>query len=142
MSDTDYLTHRLQDQIDWYDKKSVGNQKWYKFFQITKIVLAVAIPVLTLVITLDIVLKVTLSVIGALIAIIESVSRLNNYKDLWLKYRMISEALQREKLLFTSQVPPYDKADALHLLVLKCEKLMATENRAWLELQNEKDTEG
>ena len=141
MSNADYLTHRLKDQIDWYDRKSVGNQKWYKFFQITKIVLAVAIPVLTLVITVENVLKVTLSIIGALIAVIESVSRLNNYKDLWLKYRMISEALQREKLLFTSQVPPYDKENAFHLLVTRCEKLMASENQAWLELQNEKESQ-
>lgn len=141
MSDKDYLKDRLEDQINWYNKKSVSNQQWYKFFQITKIVLAVSIPVLTLIITSESILKITLSIIGALIAIIESVSRLNSYKDLWVKYRLVSEALNREKLLFDSKVPPYDKKDALNVLVMRCEKLMASENQTWLELQNQKESQ-
>ncbi|MGX1929714.1 DUF4231 domain-containing protein [Flagellimonas sp. 2504JD4-2] len=141
MSDNEYVKNRLEDQINWYNKKSVTNQKWHKFFQIMKIVLAVSIPVLTLVITEETMLKITLSIIGALIAIIESVSRLNGYKDLWIKYRLVSEALNREKLLFESQVAPYDKANSFSLLVTKCEKLMASENQTWLEFQNQKDSQ-
>jgi hypothetical protein len=31
MKEEQYLTDRLQDQIDWYDQKSQFNQKWFKW---------------------------------------------------------------------------------------------------------------
>ena len=42
-----YIEKRLDPQINWYDKKSTEAQKAYKFFQITEIVLASIIPLLT-----------------------------------------------------------------------------------------------
>ncbi len=47
MNPEEYINVRLQDQIDWYDKKSISNQKWFKRFQLTAFVLAAAIPFLS-----------------------------------------------------------------------------------------------
>jgi hypothetical protein len=36
MKEEQYLTERLQDQIDWYDQKSQFNQKWFKWLRMTE----------------------------------------------------------------------------------------------------------
>jgi hypothetical protein len=40
MKEEQYLTERLQDQIDWYDQKSQFNQKWFKWLRVTEIICA------------------------------------------------------------------------------------------------------
>ena len=46
MSPEEYLQERLDDQINWYDKKSAWNQKWFKVLWTIEILFAVAIPFL------------------------------------------------------------------------------------------------
>jgi hypothetical protein len=41
-----YLKERYEDQIKWYDKKSAWNQKLYRYFQCSVIILAAITPVL------------------------------------------------------------------------------------------------
>ena len=41
-----YLKERYEDQINWYDKKSAWNQKLYRYFQWSIIILAAITPVL------------------------------------------------------------------------------------------------
>jgi len=41
--------HRLNNQIEWYDRKSGSNQFWYKWIKLAQLVLAALIPVLSLV---------------------------------------------------------------------------------------------
>jgi hypothetical protein len=43
MSPEEYLQERLDDQINWYDKKSSRNQKWFKVLRTIEILFAVAI---------------------------------------------------------------------------------------------------
>jgi hypothetical protein len=45
MTTNDYLTYRVDNQIDWYDKKSSWNQRLYKRLQILQIVAAASIPI-------------------------------------------------------------------------------------------------
>ena len=47
MTTNNYLTDRVDDQIDWYDKKSSWNQRMFKQLQILQIVAAASIPFLT-----------------------------------------------------------------------------------------------
>lgn len=39
---------RLEDQLHWYDTKSIINKRWYKGFRVTQLCLAAAIPVIAL----------------------------------------------------------------------------------------------
>lgn len=133
----DYLKNRLDDQIKWYGKKSKTNQNWHKRLQTIKVILAVSIPVVTLFINDEFLLKIVVAVLGALIAVLESVARLNSYKELWITYRMISEALKRERILFDAAVEPYNGDNAFKVLVGRCEKIMATENTEWSKFQAE-----
>jgi hypothetical protein len=45
MNEEEYIGNRLEDQINWYDKKSIWHQKWFKRLQVYQIIAAVLIPV-------------------------------------------------------------------------------------------------
>ena len=47
MNEEEYLEKRLEDQIEWYSKKSQHNQKWYKNLRLTEIISATLIPFLS-----------------------------------------------------------------------------------------------
>ncbi len=47
MTQEEYLQERVDDQIEWHDKKSAWNQKCYKRLRILEIVAAASIPFLT-----------------------------------------------------------------------------------------------
>lgn len=44
MNKEEYIKQRLEDQINWYDKKSQWNQRLYKSLKAVKIMLAILIP--------------------------------------------------------------------------------------------------
>lgn len=66
----EYIRERLDPQIDWYDKKSMKAQRWYKATQIIEIILASAIPLLTGYSKYSFWLPVIIGIFGALIAIL------------------------------------------------------------------------
>jgi len=123
---------RLEDQITWYDSKSVHCQKWYKWLKILQITLAVAIPVMS---HLDpIAAKWATSVAGALIAILEGVQHMNQYSTLWVTYRSTAERLKHEKYLFLSEAGPYKglaEPERLVVLAERVEEHVSTEHANW-----------
>ena len=133
MAEFDYLTERLDDQINWYDKKSGINQKNYKRLELLRLALAVSIPVLTLLIEIGI-MKYIIAAIGALIAFLEGINQVYNYKELWTKYRTTAEALKREKLLYLTKTAPYTQEKRLNLLIERSERIMGAENNSWISL--------
>jgi len=103
-----YLSSRVDDQINWYNKKSAIYQNRYKFLKVLVIVLSVSIPFLVgLIEGANDYLKIVVGIGGVLIAMIEGILSLFRYQDLWLQYRLTSETLQREKILFLTQAGPY-----------------------------------
>lgn len=136
MKEFDYIKDRLDDQIAWYSKKSQLNQKYYKRLQLLQIVLAVSIPILTLLLDHNDWIKFIIAVNGGLIAFIESANRVYNFKDLWTKYRLTTEALKREKIFYETQSVPYYKSANIDELIMRCERIMSEENTYWTDLQN------
>jgi len=47
LDEAKYLKERLEDQIDWYDRKSISNQKSFKRLQVLIIVASATIPFLS-----------------------------------------------------------------------------------------------
>ena len=133
MAEFNYLTERLDDQITWYDRKSGINQKNYKRLEQLRLALAVSIPVLTLLIEIGI-MKYIIAAIGALIAFLEGINQVYNYKELWTKYRTTAEALKREKLLYLTKTAPYTQETRLNLLIERSERIMGAENNSWISL--------
>lgn len=123
---------RLEDQISWYDSKSVHSQSWYKGLKFLQIALAVAIPVMS---HLDpTVAKWLTSTAGALIAILEGMQHMNQYSMLWVGYRSTTEHLKHEKYLFLSAAGPYkglSDAERLVTLAERVEEQVSTEHANW-----------
>ncbi|MBV8104248.1 MAG: DUF4231 domain-containing protein, partial [Hyphomicrobiales bacterium] len=112
---------RLEDQINWYDKRSTSNQNYYKFLKLTVIVLAALIPLLSassqIPFTQVEVPKILLGALGAAIAVIEGVQQLNQYQANGISYRSTCEALKHEKYLYLAKAGPYAAAADPHALL-------------------------
>lgn len=76
MNIDEYIEQRLDAQIKWYGEKSSHAQKMYKRSQIIEIVLASSIPLLSGYTSNRIYISIIIGVFGAIIAIIESLSKL------------------------------------------------------------------
>lgn len=126
--------YRLENQREWYSKKSAVNQKWYKSLKLIQIVLAAAIPIIALIGTPD--TKFIVAMFGALIAILEGVQQLYQFHALWTDYRSTAEHLKHEKYLFLSLSGPYrelTRDEALLLLAERIEEHISKEHAKWID---------
>jgi hypothetical protein len=125
--------YRLNDQLDWYDRKSVSNQRWYRRIQGAQLILAAAIPVVAF-LPVD-GTKLATAVLGALVAILAGLQQLGQFHNNWTSYRSTAEQLKHEKYLFLAASGPYrnlETADALKLLSERVEELISTEHAKWV----------
>src|SRR5918995_351494 len=124
---------RLNDQLDWYDRKSGDNQRRYKQIKIAQLILAGSIPVFALV--GEVWGRWITAILGASVAILEGLQQLGQYNNLWTSYRATAEQLKHEKFLFLAHSGPYRKMgqqDALSLLAERVEEQVSTEHAKWV----------
>lgn len=127
-----YITNRLNDQINWYDKKSQNAQKRYKCLQLTELVIAAAIPLLSSYTVGCSQVAFMVGVLGAAIAIIEGIERLYRYHENWIEYRAACEALKHEKSLYLMNAFPYGTDETKEqLFVHNIENLLSSEGSKW-----------
>ena len=133
MTEQDYLSQRIDDQINWYSKKSTFNKNRYQIIKALVIIISASIPVLAIIIkSNDDRLKLTVGVAGVLIIVLEGILSLYKYKEIWLKYRMTSEMLNREKILYLTNSGPYKTNKNFPSFVERAEVIMSEENKNWL----------
>lgn len=124
---------RLNNQLQWYDKKSATKQRRYKTIKVTQLVLASSIPVLALVgVAWGTVIT---AVLGAGVAMLEGIQQLGQYHDLWINYRSTAGYLEQEKYLFLARSGPYrglGSDDALRLLAERVEERVSKEHAEWM----------
>ena len=129
-SDTDPITARLEDQIAWYDKKSLANQRAFKRIKMIEIVAAAIIPFLAA-------FKIPQAVwvtsgLGVLITVLEGMLHLNQYQQNWIAYRSTCESLKHEKYTYLGKASPYaNVADPHALLAERIESLVSQEHAKW-----------
>ena len=142
LNDVQYIAERLDNQINWYSEKSSNAQKSYKIAQIIEFVLASATPVLGCAAlafeTWSVFLTIVMGLLGACIAVIESLCKMNKWHENWIKYRYISELLKHEKYLYITKASPYDDENAFGFLVQRVERTISSENVNWVGLNEEK----
>ncbi len=128
MGEVNPAFERLEDQISWYDTKSMENQKWYKRLKIAEIIAAAIIPFAA---GFD-GLGVLTGILGVLIVIFIGIQSLNQYHDNWISYRSTTEQLKHEKYLWLSKAGPYkDSKDPEVLLSERVESLISREHAKW-----------
>ena len=121
ISPEEYIEQRLNDQIGWYDRKSVTNQRWFRRLRFAEIVAAATIPFLSGFAGNSLPIKIAIGTLGVVIAVIASLLGLLQLQEHWIEYRATAESLRKEKFLFLTQTDPYGKDDAFHLLVQRVE---------------------
>jgi len=125
----DITIGRLEDQIDWYNRRSIKSQRLFKALKLATIVAAAAIPLCA---GLQVSAWVT-GGLGALIAVLEGIQQLNQYQHNWITYRSTCEALKHEKYLYLAGAGPYaGAANAKALLAERIESLISQEHAKWI----------
>ena len=132
----DPIFARLEDQITWYDRKSIANQRTFKRIKVVEIISAALIPLFSG-------LKIPCLVyatagLGVLITVLEGLLHLNQYQQNWITYRSTCEALKHEKYMFLAHAAPYaNVADPRALLAERVESLVSQENAKWASVQQQ-----
>ncbi|WCN12766.1 DUF4231 domain-containing protein [Marinomonas mediterranea] len=138
MDESAYFKDRVQDQIDWYDKKSQSSQKWYKRLRTTEIVCAAVIPFLAGFSDIVPHNQLLIGTLGIVIAVCAGISSLNKLHENWLTYRTTCETLKHEKYLFLTKCKPYDTEAAFEKFVTRVENLISKENSQWSRTTKER----
>ena len=132
MTDSEYIEKRLDDQQKWHSNKSVRAQKYYKRLQFAQYVCLGFIPILTIVpLSIEWIKSILISALSLAAAVCIFCCRLGNFHEIWLRYRLISEALLRERYLYLTQTAPYDDLERYAKLVTTCESLLSELDDKW-----------
>jgi hypothetical protein len=127
---------RLEDQIQWYDRKSGHNQRSFKVLKIATFAAGAFVPVLASLAWKD--GRILAGVAGSLVVVCEGLQQLNQYQANWLTYRSTCEALKHEKFLYLGTAGPYAAAThPLQLLAERIEGLVSQENAKWVASQEQ-----
>lgn len=136
LSPQDYITQRIDHQIEWYDKKSGFNQWRYKPLKSFEIVAAAAIPLITAYVggsePWSEITKFSVGFLGAAIVASSGIAGLCRYRELWVEYRGMADVLRQQKFLFLTRTAPYDGDAPFPLLVQTVENLLSKENANWM----------
>lgn len=143
IAQAEYLKDRLDGQINWYDKKSVANQKAFKRLQVLIIVASATIPFLSgFMDENSLWLKIVIGLLGLAIATATAILGLYQFQENWLEYRTTCETLRHEKYLFLTGASPYDEEEPFLLLVERIEGLISKENTNWQNYMKQSGDEG
>lgn len=132
----DPIYARLEDQLNWYDRKSGAAQRTFKRIKVVEILAAAIIPFLAgITLPHD---KLVIAGLGVLITILEGILHLNQYQQLWGTYRSTCEALKHEKYVYLAGAGPYrGAADPRALLAERVESLVSQEDAQWSAFQQQ-----
>lgn len=130
-----YISDRLDHQIDWYDSKSQSCQRYFKRLRVAEILIAGSIPLLpTILPFLGWSQAIASSLMGAIVAMIAGILGVYQFQELWIEYRTTCETLKHQKYLFLTGAPPYDDSQAFDVLVENVESTISKEHSQWASI--------
>ena len=136
MPDADPIMERLEDQIAWYDRNSMTNQRYFKRIKMVEIAAAAIIPFLSA-LSLPRMMWV-IGGLGVLITLLEGMLHLNQYQQNWIAYRSTCESLKHEKYVYLGKAAPYANSPDPHaLLAERIESLVSQEHAKWASVQQQ-----
>jgi hypothetical protein len=124
----DPVWDRLEDQIGWYERRSRGAQRAYRWVKLFELLVATTVPPLAA-------LKanpVLVASLGSVVVLIEGLQHLYQYQERWIGYRSTCERLKRERHLFLGNAEPYASApDPRAMLAEQVEQVIGQEITTW-----------
>jgi hypothetical protein len=134
--DDDPTWQRLEQQLDWYDRKSSAAQRAYKRLKLVEIMVAATIPAL---IGFDVPAAIP-AALGVLVVILEGIQQLYQFHSNWITYRSTAEALKHERYLYLAEAGPYAAPNRRLVLAERIEGLVSQEHAKWTESRHSPDT--
>lgn len=131
-----YFQERLDNQIEWYDTKSIKAQRTYKKLKGIEIAMSASIPLFVGFIAEFKIWATVVGVIGVLITGIEGWLNLTKHHENWIEYRSICETLRHEKYMYLTKTGVYETDDPFKMLVERIESIISRENVNWANLNN------
>jgi len=119
---------RLEEQIQWYDRKSCSNQRAFNFLKIFTIVAAACVPALAGISWLHWLT----AALGIFVVVTEGLQQLYQFQANWIAYRSTCEALKHEKYLYLAKAGVYAASDDPQaLLAERIESMVSQEHAKW-----------
>ena len=128
---------RLEDQLDWYERRSTHNKRWYQWLKVAQLVIAASIPVVAAAGAS----ATAAGALGAVVVVLEGLQQLFQFQQNWIAYRVTAQALTRERSLCLAGAGPYANVERpVALLAQRVERIVSQESGAWADTQ--RDTGG
>lgn len=131
MNEEEYISGRVDEQIAWYDHKSMVNQLFYKRIQLLQIICSSLVVLLVGFITEAEAIKWLIGVLSMFVAISTALNGLYKFQENWIAYRTTTETLKHNKYLYLTRATPYDTDDAFEVFVKSTEECISQENSNW-----------
>ncbi|MDQ4021335.1 MAG: DUF4231 domain-containing protein [Actinomycetota bacterium] len=127
---------RLEDQLGWYDRKSIAAQQAYKRVKLSQLIIGAAVPVFA---GLQVSAAIT-ATLAAYVVVAEGAQQLYQWQTNWVLYRATAESLKHEKYLYLAAAGPYNTDDRHRVLAERLEGLVSQEHAKWTE-SRQKDSQ-
>ena len=140
----DYIVNRVNDQINWYDKKSMLSQKKYKFFTFISIFCSALTPVAANLLIADYAYRLIVSMLGVIVTLSQAIINMSKYNEQWIEYRTVCETLKQEKYMFIVSAGVYrDYSDYETFIYFteRIESIISQENVNWANIKKQKKEE-
>jgi hypothetical protein len=106
LTPSNFLKQRVDDQITWHDNQAKRGRRWNTGLAIASAVLLGLVTFLTRFPSLG---DITAAV-SILAGIVGSIAAHGQYRERWVQYRRITEALRSERIFFTTRQGNYSDA--------------------------------
>ena len=126
-----YISNRLDSQIQWYSKKASHNKFRYKLTQTMIIFISALIPLMNIIfVEYYYITPLISSILGVMLLVILGITLLERYQETWILYSTNAEQLKKEKNFYQNEVGEYynlDESQKNKLLVERVEFILLPE---------------
>lgn len=129
-----YLAERVDERIEWYEQTSRVNLRWYRWLRGAEVMGAACIPLVAGYALISGAAAVVVGILGIVVAVTAGILGLYQFPQKYLEARAVSQALRKEKYLYSTRTAPYDSdhdVRRLRRLVRRVENIVADEESGW-----------
>ena len=111
-----YIKNRVEDQIQYFDQKATENQRWYRLLKKGAVVCNILTTMtIALVFAVSDDYKVTMGIVALILSTLVLATyqweEFANYGAKWEKFRLVTERLKSEKILYQHKAGRYASDD-------------------------------
>ncbi len=134
---SDFVKNRYEDQLQWYDQKSITCKRNHDVLQTIIIFCSSLTPVLILILEPD--WKILAVFTSMIVAISTGLIATFKIREKWINYRITAESMRKEYSHYKTDTEKYSVAqDKQKLFVESIEFLLAGEVTNWQNIQKKK----